>query len=77
MLFLDNSPLPEVSFSFLDQNGQIIFTQRTLRGQRSPVPTLGHAGLSDVVEGDDPGFSGFSEIGGEVEFIPWGPVVRD
>ena len=40
MLFLDNSPLPEVSFSFLDQNGQIIFTQRTLRGQRSPVPTL-------------------------------------
>ncbi len=38
---------------------------------------LGHAGLSDVVERDDPGLSGFGEVGGEVEFVPWGSVVCD
>lgn len=38
---------------------------------------LGHAGLSDVVERDDPGLSGFGEVGGEVEFVPWGSVVGD
>ena len=45
---------------------------------------LGHAGLSDVVERDDPGPSGFGlrsgcalEVGGEVEFVPWGSVVCD
>ena len=45
---------------------------------------LGHAGLSDVVERDDPGPSGFGlrsgcalEVGGEVEFVPWGSIVGD
>ena len=38
---------------------------------------LGHAGLSDTVERDDPGLSGFGEVGGEVEFVPWGSVVGD
>ena len=38
---------------------------------------LGQAGLSDTVERDDPGPSGFGEVGGEVEFVPWGSVVGD
>ena len=38
---------------------------------------LGYAGLSDVVERDDPGLSGFGEVGWEVEFVPWGSVVGD
>ena len=38
---------------------------------------FGHAGLSGVVEGDDPGLSGFGEVGWEVEFVPWGFVVGD
>ena len=38
---------------------------------------LGYAGLSDTVERDDPGLSGFGEVGGEVEFVPWGSVVGD
>ena len=48
------------------------------------VQELGHAGLSDVVERDDPGLSGFGlrsgcalEVGGEVEFVPWGSIVGD
>ena len=38
---------------------------------------LGYAGLSDTVERDDPGLSGFGEVGGEVEFVPWGSFVGD
>ena len=45
---------------------------------------FGHAGLSDAVERDNPGLSGFGlrsgcalEVGGEVEFVPWGSVVGD
>ena len=38
---------------------------------------FGYTGLSDVVEGDDPGLSGFGEVGREVEFVSWEPVVSD
>ena len=33
--------------------------------------------MSDAVERDDPGLSGFGEVGWEVEFVPWGFVVGD
>ena len=41
------------------------------------VEELGHAGLSHVVERNNPGFSGFGEMSGEIEFVPWGSVVSD
>ena len=38
---------------------------------------LGHAGLSDVVERDDPGLSGFGEMSWEMELISRLPIVSD
>ena len=55
------------------------------RGQRSDRETplgiegqeLGHAGLSDIVERDDPGLSGFGEMSWEMELISRLPIVSD
>ena len=38
---------------------------------------LGHAGLSDTVERDDPGLSGFGEMSWEMELISRLPIVSD
>ena len=38
---------------------------------------LGYAGASDIVERDDPGLTGFGEMGGQMEFFSWSAVIGD